>query len=38
VDGHDIGPIGPLSEQARMADFYFPHQGIFAMGRVFVTD
>ncbi len=37
VDGHDIGPMGPLSDQARMADFYFPQRGIFAIGRVFVT-
>jgi hypothetical protein len=25
------------TEQAHMADFYFPQRGIFAMGRVFVT-
>ncbi len=37
VDGQDLGPIGPLSEQAHMADFYFPQRGIFAVGRVFVT-
>jgi hypothetical protein len=37
VEGEDLGPIGPLAEQARMADFFFPQRGIFAMGRVFVT-
>jgi hypothetical protein len=38
VEGADVGPPGPLSEQAHMADFYFPQRGIFAVGRVFVTD
>ena len=37
VEGADLGPIGPLAEQAQMADFYFPQNGIFALGRVFVT-
>jgi hypothetical protein len=37
VDGEDLGPIGPLAEQAHLADFYFPQRGIFAIGRVFVT-
>jgi hypothetical protein len=37
VEGEELGPIGPLLEQARMADFYFPQRGIFAMGRVFMT-
>jgi hypothetical protein len=37
VEGQDLGPIGALPEQARMADFYFPQRGIFAVGRVFVT-
>jgi hypothetical protein len=37
IDGQDVGPIGPLSEQTRIADFYIPQRGIFAMGRVFVT-
>jgi hypothetical protein len=36
VQGEDLGPAGPLAEQAHMADFYFPQRGIFAMGRVFV--
>jgi hypothetical protein len=36
VEGHDLGPTGPLAEQAHMADFYFPQRGIFAKGRVFV--
>jgi hypothetical protein len=37
VEGEDLGSIGPLAEQAHMADFYFPQRGIFAVGRVFVT-
>jgi hypothetical protein len=37
VGGDDLGPLGPLREQAHMADFYIPQHGIFAMGRVFVT-
>lgn len=37
VNGEDLGAVGPLAEQARMADFYFPQRGIFAMGRVFVS-
>jgi hypothetical protein len=37
VDGTDLGPVGPLTQQAHMADFYFPQRGIFAIGRVFVT-
>ena len=37
VHGQDLGPIGPLREQAHLADFYMPQQGIFAVGRVFVT-
>ena len=37
VEGEDLGPIGPLAEQARMADFYFPQRGMFAVGRVFIS-
>jgi hypothetical protein len=37
VEGEDLGPTGPLAEQAHLADFYFPQRGIFAIGRVFVT-
>jgi hypothetical protein len=37
VDGEDLGPVGPLDEQAHMADFYFPQRGIFAVGRVFIS-
>ncbi len=37
VEGEDVGPPGPLIEQAHLADFYFPQRGIFAIGRVFVT-
>ncbi|HEY3527800.1 MAG TPA: hypothetical protein VGK78_01530 [Nocardioides sp.] len=37
IDGEDLGPVGPLAEQAHLADFYFPQRGIFAVGRIFVT-
>ena len=37
VNGTDLGPMGALSQQAHLADFYFPQRGIFAVGRVFVT-
>ena len=37
VEGHDLGPMGALTAQANMADFYFPQRGVFAIGRVFVS-
>lgn len=37
VEGEDLGVIGPLPEQAHLADFYFPQRGMFAVGRVFIT-
>lgn len=37
VESEDLGPIGPLAEQAHMADFYFPQRGVFAVGRVFIS-
>jgi hypothetical protein len=37
VEGEDLGPIGPLAEQAHMEDFYFPQRGMFAVGRVFIS-
>ncbi len=37
VEGEDLGSIGPLDEQAHMADFYFPQRSMFALGRVFIT-
>jgi hypothetical protein len=37
VEGQDLGPVGPLAEQAHMADFYFPQRGVFAVGRVFIS-
>lgn len=33
LNGHDFGTIGPLSQQARLGDFWLPQQGIFAAGR-----
>jgi hypothetical protein len=29
VEGIDIGPIGPLAEQAKLGDFWLPQRGIF---------
>jgi hypothetical protein len=37
VEGVDLGPPGPLTEQARIADFYLPQRGVLAVGSVFVT-
>jgi hypothetical protein len=37
VEGEQLGPPGPLAEQAHLRDFYIPQRGIFAIGRVFVT-
>lgn len=37
IEGEDLGLIGPLAEQAHMADFYFPQRGMFAVGRVFIS-
>lgn len=36
IDGADVGPPAPLTEQARLGDFWIPQRGIFAMGRVFI--
>ena len=37
IDGQELGPIGPLAEQAHLADLYIPQRGIFAIGRFFAT-
>lgn len=37
VEGDDLGPPGPLAQQARIADFCIPQRGVLAVGRVFVT-
>lgn len=34
IQGRDIGPIGPLQEQARLGDFWLPQRGLFAVGTV----
>jgi hypothetical protein len=36
VEGRELGAVGPLREQAHLADFYLPQRGLFAVGRVFV--
>ncbi len=35
LDGVDLGPPGPLDEQARLGDFWIPQRGVFAVGRAF---
>lgn len=35
IDGVDIGSPGPLSEQAKLGDFWLPQRGIFAVGEAF---
>lgn len=32
LGGTDFGPVGPLSTQARLADFWIPQRGIFMIG------
>lgn len=32
IDGVDIGPPGPLPEQARLGDFWLPQRGMFVVG------
>jgi len=35
LDGVDLGPPGPLREQAIIGDFWIPQRGIFVIGRSF---
>jgi hypothetical protein len=37
LDGEDLGPPGPLVEQARLGDFWIPQRGVFAVGRAFFS-
>lgn len=30
----DLGPVGPLREQARLGDFWIPQRGVFSVGRI----
>jgi hypothetical protein len=32
IGGRDLGPLGPLVEQARLGDFSLPQQGLFMIG------
>lgn len=32
VAGNDLGPIGPLQEQARIGEFWIPQRGLFVIG------
>jgi hypothetical protein len=36
INGVDVGPAGPLPEQARLNDFLIPQRGIFAVARSFL--
>ena len=31
--GEDLGPIGPLPQQARLGDFWVPQRGVFVVGK-----
>lgn len=33
LDGHDLGPIGPLEHQVHLGDFWMPQRGLFFAGR-----
>jgi hypothetical protein len=33
----DLGPIGPLDQQAALGDFHIPQRGIFAIGRAWFS-
>lgn len=35
IDGVDLGQLGPLPEQAHLADFWLPQRGLFAIGSSF---
>ncbi|WP_406231069.1 hypothetical protein [Nocardia sp. NBC_01009] len=35
IDGIDIGPPGPLAEQARLGDFWLPQRGMFVVGEAY---
>jgi hypothetical protein len=37
LSGEHFGPIGALGEQARLADFWIPQRGVFALGRAFFS-
>lgn len=36
VNGEDLGPIGPLAEQAHIGEFLIPQRGIFAVARSYL--
>ena len=36
LGGLDLGPTGPIAQQTRLADFWMPQRGIFAVGRAFL--
>jgi hypothetical protein len=35
LDGTDLGEVGPSRTQGRLADFWIPQRGVFAIGRAF---
>jgi hypothetical protein len=35
IDGIDIGPPGPLAEQARLGEFWLPQRGMFVVGEAY---
>ncbi len=37
LNGMDLGPAGPLREQAHLGDFYLPQKAVFSLGQIFFT-
>ncbi|WP_433613486.1 hypothetical protein [Prescottella agglutinans] len=37
IDGVDLGPPGPLTEQARLGGFWLPQRGMFAFGEAYFS-
>lgn len=37
VDGVDVGPPGPLAEQAHLGDFWLPQRGMFVIGEAYFS-
>ncbi|AQA22313.1 hypothetical protein BTZ20_3315 [Rhodococcus sp. MTM3W5.2] len=35
IDGVDLGPPGPLPEQAHLGDFWIPQKGMFVVGEAY---
>jgi hypothetical protein len=38
IEGHDLGPTGPIDPQPALGDFHIPRRGIFAVGSAVMID